>query len=129
MEPGESLPVDRKPRSEKRRRARQIKVRVSAEEQELIDANARASGLGVPEFLRCLGKGHAPRSMLDQILIRDLCIAAGDVGRLGGLIKAWMVEKRSGALPAGGPGLSELDSIYRDLREACALLKKRASEL
>lgn len=121
-----------KPRkkSEKRRREAQIKIRVSEKELEAIESNARGCGLTTADFIRRIGQGYLPQSRLDQSHVRDLCTVAGDLGRLGGLLKLWIVEKRSGSMPLKDQiPIPDVDTLWRDIQSTYAAVKQRVGEL
>jgi hypothetical protein len=110
--------------SEQRQRIRQIKIRVTPEELEAIARNAAGCSLTVPEFLRRLGQGAIPRSTLDSQRTRELCQAAGDLGRMGGLLKQWMGARRSGEIKDGVP-LPLVNEVFENIRQAAADLRSR----
>lgn len=117
-------------RSKKRRRdAGPIQVRVDEEELKTISDNANACGLTTPEFLRRLGMSHVPQSQLDQIHVRELCVVAGDLGRLGGLLKLWLLEHRAGNLPKTESKASDVDGILREIQALGAKLKEKVVAL
>ena len=119
-----------KKRSERRRRdANPIKVRVDDDEQRLIGENAEACGLSIPEYLRRLGKGHIPQSKLDQVHVRELCALAGDLGRVGGLLKLWLIEQRGGTVPTDKVSISDVDALYREIQSTCSAIKERVIKL
>lgn len=123
-------PTTKRPkRSNKRLRDEVIQVRVSEEELELISANAAGAKLTNAEFLRRLGQGHTPKSKVDLGLVRDLCSVAGDLGRLGGLLKVWLSEKRNGTLPQHEIGSKDIDSLWRDLQTTYGELKAKVEAL
>jgi hypothetical protein len=76
---------------EARDRKRHLKVVVSARERALIEERAKVAGLSV--YLRTAGLGHPIRSILDYDAVRDLAKVNGDQGRLGGLLKLWLVDR------------------------------------
>lgn len=83
-----------------RDRKRQIRVIVNAKEREIIYLKAAAANLSVSAYLRELGVGHKPKSILDNVVALDLLKINGDLGRLGGLLKFWLAEKEGqGASP------------------------------
>jgi hypothetical protein len=110
--------------TEQRQRTRQIKIRVTPEELEAIARNAAGCSLTVPEFLRRLGQGAIPRSTLDSQRTRELCQAAGDLGRMGGLLKQWMGARRSGEIKDGIP-LPMINEVFQNIQKAAADLRSR----
>ena len=69
-----------------------IKVRVLPEEKATIEAMARDVGMSASSYLRIVGMGHQPRSMIDVERARELVQVNGDLGRLGGLLKLWLTD-------------------------------------
>lgn len=116
-------------RSERRRRDDVIQVRVNGAELDVISANAAAANLTTAEFLRRLGQGHAPKSKVDLAVVRDLCAVAGDLGRLGGLLKLWLSEKRAGALAQHEITAKDIDALWRDIQATYAELKEKVEAL
>lgn len=119
----------KKRRSERRRREEVIKVRVDDRELETITEHAHSSGMSNAEFLRRLGTGHVPASRVDQMTVRELCKVAGDLGRLGGLLKLWLSEKRAEPTPADSIEAREIDQLWRELSATYGELKQKVVEL
>lgn len=99
--------------SQPRERNRPLRVVVSPAERARIEESAASAGLSVSGFLRALGLGYQPASVIDHQAVRDLAKVAGDQGRLGGLLKQWLAER-------AGEGASEID-VSRLLDELLAL--------
>jgi hypothetical protein len=76
--------------TEKRDKARPIKVLVTDSERAAIERGARAVAMPPSTYLRNLGLGHIPKSTLDQQAILALMKVNADQGRLGGLFKLWL---------------------------------------
>jgi hypothetical protein len=58
--------------------------------------------LSVSRYLRDVGMGYEPQSVIDAELVRQLSKINGDQGRLGGLLKLWLTND---------------DRLYRDQPE------------
>lgn len=84
---------------EARDRQRTLRVVVSAGERARIEQRARSAGLSVSAFLRAAGLHQPIRSVLDHDAIRELAKVNGDQGRLGGLLKLWLVERAGQGAP------------------------------
>jgi hypothetical protein len=67
-------------------------VRVTPEEKAEIALAARKVRLPQSRFLRELGLGRNPPSLVDLEALSILTRLRGDLGRLGGLLKLWLVE-------------------------------------
>jgi hypothetical protein len=77
-----------------RDRRRPLKVIVADNERAAIEMRAAATGLSVSAYLRNLGLGYQPPSILDQKAILALLKVNADQGRLGGLFKLWLSGQR-----------------------------------
>jgi len=82
-----------------RNRLLPMKVFVTDRERERIEERAKAAGLSVSAYLRTAGLGHPIRSVLDYDAVRDLAKVNGDQGRLGGLLKLWLVDRPGRGAP------------------------------
>jgi hypothetical protein len=74
------------------RRSRHLRVPVRDEEGRAIEELAQLVGLPIAAYLRLVGLGHQPRSMIDVEQARELVRVNGDLGRLGGLLKLWLTD-------------------------------------
>ena len=112
--------------SNTRRRAHQIKVRVSEAEKQQIEAKAQAFGYNTSTaaLLRDLALGVEPKSTLDQQAILNLLQVNADLGRLGGLLKHWLQAK--GAKPAQA---IQINSLLDDLQRTHHLLREKVLAL
>ncbi|KXV14838.1 conjugal transfer protein TraJ [Acetobacter malorum] len=79
-----------------------IKVQVTADERKAIQDTARKVRLPVSAFLRKLALGYEPPSKIDLETLYAVGRLRGDFGRLGGLLKLWLVD-------APGQGVPESD--------------------
>jgi hypothetical protein len=121
---------DSRKRSERRRRDDVIQVRVTEAELEAISANAAAANLTTAEFLRRLGQGYTPKSKVDLTVVRELCAVAGDLGRLGGLLKLWLADKRAGATALTDElAIKDINELWRDIQKTYGALKEKVEEL
>jgi hypothetical protein len=82
-------------------RPRKNRIEVWCDDDELarIRANAHDTRLSNSEFLRNLGKGYEPKSSFDREAIKELAKLHADQGRLGGLLKLWLSEKKGDDAP------------------------------
>lgn len=72
-----------------------IKVWCLPAEREVIRANAERSGMSVSRYLRSVGMGSEVKSVVDYERVSELTKMAGDLGRLGGLLKLWLTRPES----------------------------------
>lgn len=75
-----------------------LKVCVTQEEKEAIERTARKVRLPISGLLRKLGLGYEPPSRIDQETFLELFSLRGDLGRLGGLLKLWLLEEAGQAV-------------------------------
>jgi hypothetical protein len=76
-----------------------MKVFVTDDERSRIEERAKATGLSVSAYLRTAGLGHHIKSVLDHAAVIDLAKVNGDQGRLGGLLKLWLVDRPGRGAP------------------------------
>ena len=74
-----------------RKRYQHLRVPVFPDEKEIIEKSARDAGLSVAAFLRSVGQGYEVKGITDYENVRELARINGDLGRLGGLLKLWLV--------------------------------------
>ena len=67
-----------------------LRVPVLPEEETVIKDRACQANLSVASYLRNIGLGYEPKSMVDKSLVADLAKINADQGRLGGLLKMWL---------------------------------------
>lgn len=89
-----------------RPRGRRIEVWVTPEEEAAIADLAAQTGLSNSGYLRAVGLNQPVRSVLDLKAVADLGHVNGDLGRVAGLLKLWLAEKRGqGARPVEVQGI------------------------
>lgn len=69
-----------------------IKVYCLPEERAMIEENARRAGLSASTYLREVGQGYQIQGVTDAEQVRELVRINGDLGRLGGLLKLWLMN-------------------------------------
>jgi len=67
-----------------------IYVWVTPDEKAQIELLARQTGHSTSAYLRLLGQGYVPKSIIDNNKVMELARINGDLGRLGGLLKLWL---------------------------------------
>ncbi|WP_347990326.1 conjugal transfer transcriptional regulator TraJ [Methylomonas sp. AM2-LC] len=85
----EDKPKENKPT---RKGSTPIVVRVNPDEKAAIEEFARLCGRSTSGFLRMLGLGYLPKSIVDNERVEELAKINGDLGRLGGLLKLWLTN-------------------------------------
>ena len=86
--------MDKKLKTPTRKNGRHLRVPVLSEEEIQIKSNAASAGLSVAEYLRRVGLGYPIQSMIDKDYVLQLSKINGDLGRLGGLLKLWLVQDK-----------------------------------
>ena len=93
-----------------RRQVPPIKVWVTDSEKAEIADRAAQAGLSLSAYLLAAGLNHPVRSVLDLKAVADLVRVNGDLGRVAGLLKLWLAEKRGqGASPV------DVEALMKDL--------------
>ena len=103
-----------------RPRGKYIKVFVTSEEMSEIQEKAKMSGLSMSAFLRALALNQKVRSVLDLHAVTDMVKVNGDLGRMAGLLKLWLREKRG-----QGASAHSVEVLMNDFR----LLQKKMMDL
>ena len=103
------------------RSARRIPVQVSEAEHASIVETARAVGLPVAVLIRRLALGYEPESIVDTRTLLELIRLRADLGRLGGVMKLWLVDRPGGGAPEGDVRTA-LTSVLDRQGEVAALI-------
>src|SRR5579863_7361149 len=90
----------KKMRRETRSRVLPMKVFVTDAERARIEERAKIAGLSISAYLRAAGLNQPIRSVLDHEAVCELAKINGDQGRLGGLLKLWLMERAGQGAPA-----------------------------
>ena len=110
--------MDANSTADKRDKNRAIKVLVTPAERAEIHDRARGASMTLSAYLRALGLGYAPKSTLDRQTVAELVQLHADQGRLGGLLKLWLVEK-----PGQGAPVFDVRRLLRQIEDVQAQLK------
>lgn len=103
---------DTKEKAPARRRGKPIEVWVTDEEKAAITERADEAGMSRSGYLRALGLNTPIRSVVDLTAVADLAKVNGDLGRVAGLLKLWLAEKRGqGARP------TDVEAMMNDFRK------------
>jgi len=107
-----------------RRRAKPIEVWVTDEEKEAITERAEQAGMSRSGYLRALGLNSPIRLVVDLKAVADLAKVNGDLGRVAGLLKLWLAEKRGqGASPV------EVERMMIEFRELQSFIRGKMSAI
>ncbi|HHL3407133.1 TPA: CopG family transcriptional regulator [Klebsiella pneumoniae] len=115
---------DTKKKAPPRRRGKPIEVWVTDEEKEAITERAEQAGMSRSGYLRALGLNSPVRSVVDLQAVADLGKVNGDLGRVAGLLKLWLAEKRGqGAKPI------DVERVMIEFRELQAQIREKMSAI
>ncbi|MZH99454.1 plasmid mobilization protein [Dickeya dianthicola] len=118
---------DKAPKGETDRPRRQvppIKVWVTDDEKAELARRADSSGLSCAAFLRAVGLNQPIGSRADLEAVRELVKLNGDLGRVAGLLKLWLAEKRGqGAKPI------DVERMMIEFRELQAGIREKMSAI
>ena len=82
-----------------RDRVNHLQVVVDQVERAEIKRRAAEAGLSVSSYLRACALGRQVHSVIDLRAVNALVKVAGDQGRLGGLLKLWLVDQPGRGAP------------------------------
>lgn len=94
-----------------RRQVPPIKVWVTDSEKAEIADRAAQAGLSLSAYLLAAGLNHPIRSVADLDAVADLVRVNGDLGRVAGLLKLWLAEKRG-----QGARSVDVEAMMKDFR-------------
>jgi hypothetical protein len=94
------------------------------EERAKIEQLAKATGLSASTYLRTLGLGYEPRSILDAERVGELLKVCGDLGRLGGLLKMWLVDR-----PGSGAPETDIRRLLDQIGEVREQIVEKVSQI
>lgn len=97
----------------KRKYKLHLRVPVEPEEDAIIKAQSEKCGLSTSEYLRKLGLGYEPTSIVDNQQVNELAKINGDLGRLGGLLKLWLSDDKR----AAGFDKNTIKKLLKDIEE------------
>lgn len=102
-----------------RARTRRLLVTLSEAEHADIKANATRVGMSMSMYLRKIGLGFEPKSQLDAEIARDLIRVRGDLGKVGGLLKLWVMERPDEGLSVDGVSTlaDQLSAVAEEIRQ------------
>lgn len=93
-----------------RDRTRPFKVWVTPAERDQIEAKAAEAGLSVSAYLRAAGLSQHLKRVYDLEAVDQLAKVGGDLGRLGGLLKLWLFDRR------GQGAAVDVDRLLKETR-------------
>lgn len=69
-----------------------VKVYCLPDEKRALELAAKSVGMSISTYLRRVGLGYEVRGILDNKRVEELARINGDLGRLGGLLKLWLID-------------------------------------
>jgi len=105
-------------------RQKPVKVYVSDTDRDALEACAKAAGLSLSSYLLTAGLNRPIRTVADTQAVADLVKVAADLGRLGGLLKLWLADRRG----EGAPPFA-VDKVLGETRELQQCILKLASQV
>ena len=97
-------------------KSRIIRLRADEDEYTRIAERARQAGLTLSAFVRAAAMDHPVRSMLDLEAVGELVKVAGNLGRVGGLLKLCLQEVHDKARQEEiATLLGEIRSLQREI--------------
>jgi hypothetical protein len=69
-----------------------VKVYCLPDEKRALELAAKSVGMSISTYLRRVGLGYQVRGILDNQRVEELARINGDLGRLGGLLKLWLID-------------------------------------
>ncbi len=108
-------------KSESRKRIKRVTVRLTEEEYKELEKLSSACSQAPSTYLRIVGLNKKIKSTFDSQVIIELGKLRSELGRLGGLVKAWLSPKQTdiGVTPESKEYLKSnkpaLKTLLRDL--------------
>ena len=100
------------------------KVWVTPDERAVLAGRAESAGLSLSAYLRAAGLNHPIRSRTDIAAAQDMLHVAADLGRVAGLLKLWLAERRGVGAPA-----VDVDQMMAEFRELQREVRNKAGEI
>lgn len=107
-----------------RREVPPIKVFVTDDEKAELSNRAASCGLSNAAFMRAAGLNHPVKARADLEAVRELVKINADLGRVAGLLKLWLAERRGeGAKPI------EVERLMTEFRELQTGIREKMSAI
>lgn len=108
-------------------RQKMIGVKVNQTEKEIIHEQAERFGLSAPEFMRSVAMHYPIRSVVDEKAVADLLKTNADLGRLGGLLKMWLVRNEGDRDDFSAKrSYKDIDALVDDIEAIQKVIKSQA---
>lgn len=105
-------------------RKRPITIAVNDLDRAAIEERARNASLSTSAYLRAAGLSRTVKSTADHAAVLELARVNADQGRLGGLLKLWLVEQPGQGAPRRDVRklLEEIEATQEKLAQAVGRL-------
>ncbi|MBZ7980332.1 DNA transfer protein [Campylobacter sp. RM12640] len=114
----------------KKNKIKQIHFRVTEDEYNNIKNKANNYNFSVSKYLYNIANNYPIKSITDQKVASDLLLIAGDIGRLGGLFKHWLVkneDKKNNF--SKNKSYEDIEKIVDKILDLQIELKEKAKEI
>jgi hypothetical protein len=101
-----------------RRTTTPINVWCLPSERAEIEINAETAGMSLSAYLRAVGAGYQPRSVVDYQQVALLAQSHADLNRLGGLLKMWLTNQERMSPQEVAQLLKQITESNRQIAEA-----------
>ncbi|EAL0612540.1 DNA transfer protein [Campylobacter jejuni] len=109
---------------------KRIAIRLSQNEYEYIMQKAKGHGLTISRYLRDLAMNYPVTCIIDQKVAHDVLNIAGDIGRLGGLFKHWLVRNEDNKVNFSNKrSYEDIDEIVDQILDLQIFLKEQAKRI
>ncbi len=105
-----------------RRTTTPINVWCLPAEREELERLAKMAGLSMSTYLREVGTGYQPRSVVDYDQVAIMTRANADLNRLGGLLKMWLTNEERLAP-------EQVTQLVKDISEGSQILLQAAKKV
>lgn len=111
-------------------RGKLLPIRVNESEFEILTKKAEAHGLNTSTYLRNLGMNYPVKSIVDIDAILALLKTNGDLGKLGGLFKLWLVRNGDDKDPFSEQrSYKDIDELVDEIEKIMKVLYNNIIEL
>ncbi|EAH4595752.1 DNA transfer protein [Campylobacter jejuni] len=112
------------------KKTKQVNIRLTLEEYNLLTEKAQSHGLTLSRYLRDLSMNYPITCIVDQKVAHDVLNIAGDIGRLGGLFKHWLVRNEDNKVNFSNKRTyNDIDEIVDQILDLQILLKEQAKRI
>lgn len=107
-----------------RPRGQHIKVWVNNDEKAELADRAAQAGLSLSAYMKVAGLNAPIRARSDLSAVTDLVRVNGDIGRVAGLLKLWLAEKRGQSARS-----MDIEKVMIEFRALQASIREKMSAI